>query len=53
MNREQLRAIGYEVNSGSLKSLKIRMRKTLEMKLKGNEYFNPNYKIPDRILSST
>lgn len=29
------------------------MRKTMQLKLKEGEYFNPNFLIPDRILSST
>lgn len=29
------------------------MRKTQDLKLKQGEYFNPNFKIPDRILTST
>ena len=29
------------------------MRKTQDLKLKQGEYLNPNFKIPDRILTST
>lgn len=29
------------------------MRKSMDLKLSAGEYFNPNFKIPDRILSST
>ena len=53
MNRDQLKAIGFDVTSNPLKSMKIKIRKTLDLKLKRGQYFNPNFKIPDRILSST
>jgi len=29
------------------------MRKTIELKLKPNTFFNPNFLLPDRILTST
>lgn len=51
--RAELKGMGYEVNSSSLKSVKNRMRKTQDLKLRNDQYFNPSFKIPDRILSST
>ena len=35
-----------------VKSLSNRMRKTRELKLPEETFFNPNYLIPDRILNS-
>ena len=45
--------MGFEVNSNSLKTLANRMKKTLELKLKEQHFFNPRYLRPDRILNST
>lgn len=54
MTREELSYIGFEVTSNVLKSTKTKMRKTQELKLRQeNAYFNPNYNIADRILTST
>lgn len=53
MTRDSLSELGFEVNSSCLKSIKIKMRKTRELKLKPDTYFNPNYLIADRILTST
>jgi hypothetical protein len=54
MTREELSYIGFEVTSNVLKSTRTKMRKTQELKLRQeNAYFNPNYTIADRILTST
>jgi chromodomain-helicase-DNA-binding protein 7 len=51
--RAELLEQGFEISSAMLKSVKIKMRKTSELKLKEGVYFNPNYLLPDRILTST
>lgn len=45
--------MGFELHSGALKSLTIKMNKTKELKLGDQHYFNPSYLIPDRILDSS
>lgn len=42
------------MTSNALKSAKTKMRKTIDLKIKQEGvYFNPNYLLPDRILTST
>ena len=40
-------------NFSFLKSMQARMRKTINLKLSTNSYFNPNFTKVDRILAST
>lgn len=42
---------GVEVNASMLKSLKVRMRRTEELKLEEQHYFNPNFLQVDRVLT--
>ena len=51
--RAELKEKGFEVTSSALKTLANRMKKTRELKLEGEHYFNPNYLVADRILNST
>lgn len=53
MLENELAEKGFDFNSVKKNSMKSRMEKTKKLKLGEEHHFNPNYLIPERILTST
>lgn len=48
-----MKELGFDLDGGKKKSLVARMGKVQRLRLQSEHHFNPNYLVPDRILSST
>ena len=53
LSEDELYERGYPLDSTKKKGMLSRIAKTQKLRLDPDKYFNPNYLIPDRILTST